>query len=77
MKEIPRTQILDRLKLENPWGEDQAGIPRFYKSMTPRAYIDLFFPLVENRQVRRAVDLTGSRKAGKTVMLHHALKRPF
>lgn len=77
MKEIPRTQILEHLKLENPWWEDQAGIPDFYQEMTPRAYLELFFPLVENRQARRAVVLTGPRRVGKTVMLHHAIKRPF
>ncbi|HEY6944493.1 MAG TPA: ATP-binding protein [Candidatus Acidoferrum sp.] len=41
--------------------------------MNPRAYFDLFFPLVKDLSVRRAVVLMGPRRVGKTVMIHHAI----
>lgn len=46
-----------------------------YKEWKPRAYLDLFLPLVMESTVRRAVILLGPRRVGKTVMIHHAIRR--
>ena len=43
--------------------------------MQPRAYFDLFFPLVEDRQLRRAAILMGPRRVGKTVLIFHSIQR--
>jgi predicted AAA+ superfamily ATPase len=42
--------------------------------MKQRAYFALFFPLVKNLSVRRAVVLMGPRRVGKTVMIHQAIQ---
>ena len=43
--------------------------------MRPRAYLDIFHPLVEGLKVRRAVVLLGPRRVGKTVLLHHSIEK--
>jgi predicted AAA+ superfamily ATPase len=42
--------------------------------MKPRAYFDLFLPLVKKADVRRAIVLMGPRRVGKTVMIHHTIQ---
>lgn len=42
--------------------------------MKPRAYFDLFFPLVKTESVRRAIVLMGPRRVGKTVMIYHTIQ---
>lgn len=75
MKTIPTDQIIHRLKIDNPWWFEPYQIPQGYKNFTPRAYFKLFYPLVENRSIRRAVVLMGPRRVGKTVMLHHTIQK--
>lgn len=60
--------------MENPWwvGDHTIGLP--LQDFMPRAYFDLFLPLVKTRSVRRAVVLMGPRRVGKTVMIHHAIQ---
>ncbi|MHB1278458.1 MAG: ATP-binding protein [Bacteroidia bacterium] len=65
--------ITDRLRFENPWWthgrtEDE------YKEKKRRLYFELFYPLVEDISVNRAVVLMGPRRVGKTVMLNHAIE---
>jgi hypothetical protein len=60
--------------MENPWWGGDHVISQFHREMTPRAYLDLFVPLVKTRSVRRAVVLMGPRRVGKTVMIHHAVQ---
>lgn len=43
--------------------------------MTPRQYLNIFFPLVKSMDPRRALILMGPRRVGKTVMLHHSMQR--
>lgn len=74
MREIARDQLLARVKAENPWWTG-AGIGSDLEALTPRACFDLFFPLVEDFSVRRAVVLMGPRRVGKTVLIHHAIHR--
>lgn len=74
MKNVPTEQVVKRLEIENPWWRD-GNIPKIFSSFKPRAYLELFFPLVESRKIRRAAVLMGPRRVGKTVLLHHAIQR--
>lgn len=75
MREVPRDQILARFRRENPWWEEPHEVPAPYADWRPRPYLELFYPLLEQRSVRRALILMGPRRVGKTVMLHHAIGR--
>jgi hypothetical protein len=73
LKPIPSELIIERLRFENPWW--QSGIIDGSLDVLPRRqYCDLFFPLVAEIAVRRAVVLMGPRRVGKTVMLYHAIQ---
>ena len=67
-------QIIGRLRIDNPWWVD-GSILSFYKDMTPRLYLDIFYPLVRDFSVNRALILMGPRRVGKTVMLFHTVQR--
>lgn len=71
---IPTHKITERLRFENTWWLSRR-VSSFYDSMRRRLYFDLFFPYVEETQVRRAVVLMGPRRVGKTVMLFHSIER--
>jgi len=75
MKKISEEQILARAKRENPWWEEPYSIPKIYSKWMPRPYLELMAPLVEKTSVRRTVVLMGSRRVGKTVMIHHMIGR--
>jgi predicted AAA+ superfamily ATPase len=72
LKPISRDLIIDRLKFENPWWVTNS-IDEDYKVMQRRLYFNLFFSLVSNTDVKRAVVLMGPRRVGKTVMMHHCI----
>jgi predicted AAA+ superfamily ATPase len=74
MQAISPKDIIRRLRLENPWWRGRHSIGRPYQKLQPRAYFNLFFPLVKARSVRRAVVLMGPRRVGKTVMIHHTIQ---
>jgi predicted AAA+ superfamily ATPase len=67
-------QILERLQFENPWWRT-LKIEDFYGNMHPRPYLELFWRLLAEPSVRRALVLMGPRRVGKTVMLFHAIQR--
>ncbi len=71
---ISENLIIDRLKFENPWWTS-SSVEEDYAEKKPRLYFDLFQPLVEETDVRRAVVLMGPRRVGKTVMMQHAIGR--
>lgn len=73
LKPIPEELVLDRMRYENPWWIS-GGIDEDYDEMPRRKYFDLFLPLVEETDIRRAVVLMGPRRVGKTVMMHHTIK---
>lgn len=75
MQQVPPEQILRRLAEENPWWNDPTAIPLSIKECSPRPYLELFYPLLVNRAVRRAIVLMGPRRVGKTYMIHHAIQR--
>ena len=72
--ELLEKQIIGRLRVDNPWWVSNA-IPDYYKQMTPRLYLDIFYPLVKNNDIQRALILMGPRRVGKTVMLFHTVQR--
>lgn len=73
MSTISNEQIFERIKFENPWWKN-GRIDNFYNKMRRRAYFNFFFPLVEQRQVRRATVLMGQRRVGKTVLVYHTIQ---
>lgn len=73
MRAISPDQLLGRIRAENPWWAGD-GIGPELDDLTPRAYFDLFYPLVTDLSVRRAVVLMGPRRVGKTVLIHHAIR---
>lgn len=75
MKTISTQQVKKRLFSENPWWEPNKDIPETYSSLTPRLYLELLFSLIIHRSVNRAVVLMGPRRVGKTVMIHHSIKK--
>ena len=70
LREISKSQVLDRIRFENPWWIN-GKIEEDYNDMPRRPYFELFKPLVKERDIRRAVVLMGPRRVGKTVMLYH------
>jgi len=74
MQTISEEDVIQRIRLENPWWIGSNSISDQYSRWAPRAYLDLFFPLVKETSVRRAIVLMGPRRVGKTVMIHHAIK---
>lgn len=67
-------QIIGRLRIDNPWWTEGI-IPDYYAQMTPRLYLDIFFPLAVDMDLKRAMILMGPRRVGKTVMLYHTIQR--
>lgn len=74
LKPISKELILERMKFENPWWVTNC-IDNEYSEMQNRLYFDLFYPLVEETDIRRAVVLMGPRRVGKTVMMHHSIAK--
>lgn len=73
MRGISFEQIEVRAKRENPWWFPPHQLPEIFSKWTPRPYLTLLSPLVEQTSVRRAVVLMGPRRVGKTVMIHHQI----
>jgi predicted AAA+ superfamily ATPase len=67
-------RIKGRLKIDNPWWTN-GKIPAYYGGMMPRAYLEIFYPLVKNCKINRAQILMGPRRVGKTVMIYHTIQR--
>ena len=72
--ELLEKQIIGRLKVDNPWWTE-GRLPNYYLSMSPRLYLNIFFPLVKANDIRRATILMGPRRVGKTVLMYHAIQR--
>ncbi|MBI2420245.1 MAG: ATP-binding protein [Ignavibacteriales bacterium] len=70
---IGSEQLLDRLRFENPWWISGL-IDEDMSELQKRLYFDLFFPLIQELDIKRAVVLMGPRRVGKTVMMHHAIE---
>ncbi len=75
MKTIAAEQVTVKLKAENPWWANQARIQDVYEAYRPRPYLEMLMPRITDPEIRRASVLLGPRRVGKTVLLHHAIKR--
>lgn len=69
---INKELIFDRLRYENPWWIT-SEVDEEINEMKRRLYFDLFYPLIEDIKLKRAVVLMGPRRVGKTVMMQHAI----
>jgi predicted AAA+ superfamily ATPase len=74
LKSVAITQVLDRIRFENPWWATGKVDP-YYESMPSRSYFNRFFKVAKERTVQRAVVLMGPRRVGKTVMLYHFVQK--
>ena len=70
LKNIAKSQVLDRIRFENPWWKSGIIDP-YYAEMPQRMYFEQFESLAAERDVQRALVLMGPRRVGKTVMLYH------
>ena len=73
MRIIESSEVVRRIRAENPWWGDSHTISEPLHTMRSRAYFELFLPLVKE-SVRRAIVLMGPRRVGKTVMIHHTIR---
>lgn len=69
---ISENEVLDRLRFDNPWWENNSIEDRFQK-LPRRAYYSIFYDLVVDRSVNRAIILMGPRRVGKTVIVYHTI----
>lgn len=69
---IPTEKIIQRLQFENPWWRSDTIDPDL-RCLPRRLYFNQFLPIVENRDLKRAVVLMGPRRVGKTVLMHHVI----
>lgn len=72
--ELLKEQIMLRMKFDNPWWSTNS-IPTDYHEMRHRLYLDLFYQMVTDHELRRGFILMGPRRVGKTVMLYHTIER--
>ncbi|MGB3183604.1 MAG: ATP-binding protein [Cyclobacteriaceae bacterium] len=74
LRDISKNQVIDRIRFENPWwvtGRIEEDYDRFKR----RLYLEIFFPLVTESDIRRGIVLMGPRRVGKTVMLQHTIQK--
>lgn len=69
-----KEQVIDRIRFENPWWETKS-IDTFYGRMKRREYFKIFYPLIDEKSIKRAVVLMGPRRVGKTVILYHSIDK--
>jgi len=74
LNEFIKQQVIGRLKIDNPWWATGV-IRRDYSTLSPRAYMSLFYSLVRQTSVHRAIILMGPRRVGKTVMIYHTIQK--
>lgn len=74
LKSVPEEKIIEKIRFDNPWWKSGI-IDAFFNTMKRRLYFDMFFPLIKDQQIRRAVVLMGPRRVGKTVMIYHSIQK--
>lgn len=74
MRAISNDQVVRRIQTENVWWGTANKIPEDYDKYRFRAYFKIFYPLIKDFSVKRAVLLMGPRRVGKTVLVHHVIK---
>ncbi|MEL6903024.1 MAG: ATP-binding protein [Cyanobacteria bacterium J06606_4] len=74
MLEITKSDIVSRLRFDNPWWEE-GGKGKIAHQETPRRkYFEVFSQNILDRSVHRAIVLMGPRRVGKTVMVYHSIR---
>ncbi len=73
MLEVPESEILARMREENPWWQAGGGIHPDLRKLPRRAYLLDFTELVRRKEPHRAVVLMGPRRVGKTYLVYHAI----
>ncbi|MFZ4559582.1 MAG: ATP-binding protein [Saprospiraceae bacterium] len=73
LKNIAISQVLDRIRFENPWWI-QGEIDHYFRDMPRRGYFQRFEEMASDTSLSRAVVLMGPRRVGKTVMLYHLVQ---
>ena len=72
--DVLEKQIIGRLRIDNPWWTE-GRIPEYLDKMSPRLYLNIFLPLVQDTDPHRALILMGPRRVGKTVMMFHSIQK--
>ena len=73
MLQVSDQEINTRLREENPWWVDGAGIDRDFAAFPRRAYLQPFTRLLRQDGPQRALLLLGQRRVGKTILVIHAI----
>jgi uncharacterized protein len=73
MLQVSDQEINSRLREENPWWIDGAGIDRDFVAFPRRAYLLPFTRLLRRDGPQRALLLLGPRRVGKTILVFHAI----
>ncbi|MFQ5431172.1 MAG: ATP-binding protein [Nitrospinota bacterium] len=74
MYEISDGEVQRKIGFQNPWWEE-GRVDKYIRDWTPRAYLELFYNILADKKVNRAVVLMGPRRVGKTVMIYHAIQK--
>jgi len=64
--------ILRKMQADNLWWSS-GEIPADFEQFPRRKYLNAFYPMVKQKEVKRGVILMGPRRVGKTVMLFHTI----
>lgn len=75
MLEIAKKDILSRLQFDNLWWEQGNKGKIAYEDTPRRKYFEPFYQNILEVSVRRAIVLMGPRRVGKTVMVHHSIRK--
>ncbi|MEB3226801.1 MAG: ATP-binding protein [Synechocystis sp.] len=74
MLEIAKSDILARLRFDNPWWDEGPDGNVVYEDTPRRQYFPRFSQSIVNSDVHRAMVLMGPRRVGKTVMVYHTIR---
>jgi len=73
MKRFPAHFVSDRIKFENSWWENP-DIDYYYSKMQKRSFFALFYKKLINEEDNRNILLVGSKRVGKTVLIHQVIQ---
>lgn len=74
MLEIAVSDIIGRLKFDNPWWDGGKGTKIAFQHTARRKYFNQFHKNIIDDSVQRAIVLMGPRRVGKTVMVFHSIR---
>jgi predicted AAA+ superfamily ATPase len=75
MLEIALADVSRRLAFDNPWWDDAGPEKVRFANEPRRSYFEYFYGVLSDLKLKRATVLMGPRRAGKTVMVYHAIHR--